>query len=207
MTKATAATKNKRQKRRDEIARAAIGPLSTLGVRNVSLTELGRDLGMTGAHLLYYFESKNDLFLSALRVVESDLRAHVVSAFDETPSARERWTWLLGVGAPTGLDDSGLLMWLEAWASAVHDAEVHSVITELEEQWQELLSTTLGYAIDRQELPADTDVALVVEGVSALLDGLTIRVVVGYRPVDRALALRIVDAFTSPLLRWQEPPA
>ncbi|MQY08336.1 TetR/AcrR family transcriptional regulator [Actinomadura macrotermitis] len=196
---------NRRQVRKADIAQAAIGPLSAQGLRNVTLADLGASLKMTGAHLLYYFESKNDLFMASLRMVEQDLRARAHAAFEGMPSARERWNWLLDTGAPSGLDDSGLLMWLEAWAEAVHDKDFHDLITELEQDWQGLLRETLAYAVQRGELPATVDADRVAEGVSALLDGLTIRVVVGYRPLDHDAAMRIVDDFTSPLLPWQDP--
>ena len=194
----------KRQSRRAEIARAAIRPLSAQGVNNVRLSDLGESLGMTGAHLLYYFESKNDLFMTALRIVEQDLRDHVLGAFEQMPSARERWEWVLETGAPTGLDDSGLLMWLEAWAGAVHEKDVLELISELEGQWQALLRDTLRYGVDRGELPGGIDLDSVVEGVSALLDGLTIRVVVGYRPIEHDDAMRIVRSFVDPLLPWRD---
>ena len=194
----------KRQERRAEIARAAIRPLSAQGVNNVRLSDLGESLGMTGAHLLYYFESKNDLFMTALRIVEQDLRDHVLRTFEAMPSARERWEWLLDTGAPAGLDDSGLLMWLEAWAGAVHEKEVLELISELEAQWHGLLHDTLEYGVERGELPDDIDLDQIAEGVSALLDGLTIRVVVGYRPVDHAAAMQIVQRFVGPLLPWRD---
>jgi len=195
----------KRQRKRAEIARAAIGPLSELGMRNVTLTDLGAKLRMSGAHLLYYFESKNDLFMAALRMVEQDLRDEVTTAFEEIPSARRRWEYLLDSGAPAGLDDSGLLMWLEAWSEAVHDRGFLELISELERNWQALLIDALRYAIARGELPDTVEVEQIAEGVSALLDGLTIRVVVGYRPVDRGAAMRLVDQFISPLLQWRDP--
>ncbi len=197
----------KRQQKRDEIAREAIRPLSELGMRNVTLTDLGRKLGMSGAHLLYYFESKNDLFMTSLRMVEQDLRTRVVEAFDAMPSARERWDFVLDSGAPAGLGDSGLLMWLEAWAEAVHDRDFLALISELERDWQALLIDTLRYAVARGELPESVDIEAIAEGVSALLDGLTIRVVVGYRPVDRRAAMRLVSDFITPLLPWQDGSA
>lgn len=197
--------RTRRQEKSAEIARAAIGPLSAQGVHNVRLSDIGASLGMTGAHLLYYFESKNDLFMASLRIVEQDLRDHVHATFESIDSARERWRWLLDTGAPTGLDDSGLLMWLEAWAGAVHQKDVLELITELESEWQGLLRETLAYGVERGELPADTDIDPIVEGVSALLDGLTLRVVVGYRPIGHDDAMAIVERFVGPLLPWQDP--
>ena len=194
----------RRQERSAEIARAAIGPLSAEGVRNVRLSDIGASLGMTGAHLLYYFESKNDLFMASLRIVEQDLRDQVHATFESIESARDRWQWLLDTGAPTGLDDSGLLMWLEAWSGAVHDKDVLELITELESEWQGLLHETLEYAVARGELPSDIDAGPIVEGVSALLDGLTLRVVVGYRPIDHGVAMTIIERFVGPLLPWRD---
>ena len=198
-------TTTKRQRKRADIARAAIGPLSELGMRNVTLSDLGAKLGMSGAHLLYYFESKNDLFMAALRMVEQDLREQVLTAFDRMPSARERWDFLLDTSAPAGLDDSGLLMWLEAWSEAVHDRDVHALISELERDWQALLIDTLRYAIKRGELPDTVEVERIAEGISALLDGLTIRVVVGYRPLNHEAAMRVVADFAGALLPWRAP--
>lgn len=196
---------SKRQARRDEIARAAIKPLSELGMTRVTLTDLGAKLGMSGAHLLYYFENKDDLFMTALRMVEQDLRCQVQDAFDSMLSARQRWDYLLDAGAPAGLDDSGLLMWLEAWSASVHDRAYLDLISELERNWHDLLAETLRYAVRRGELAEEVDPEEITEGVSALLDGLTIRVVVGYRPVDHDTAMRLVAKFTASLLPWREP--
>lgn len=197
----------KRQARRAEIARAAVRPLSAEGVGNVRLADVGKSLGMTGAHILYYFESKNDLFMAALTTVEEDLRARVMGRFEGMESARERWEWLLETGAPTGLDDSGLLLWLEGWAGAVHQEDVLELVTELEDAWQQLLRDVLAYGVERGELPADLDIDLLAEGVSALLDGLTIRVVVGYRPVDHDRAMEVVRMFLDPIVPWLDDTA
>jgi AcrR family transcriptional regulator len=196
----------RRQERGDAIARSAVAPLSERGMRNVTLSDLGASVGMSGAHLLYYFDSKADIFAAALRVVEQDLRKRAETVLAGLPSARERWEWLVDAGAPTGLDDSGLLLWLDAWAEAVHSNEVHALITDLEESWQTLLRTTLTDAVAGGELPAGLDTDLIVEGVSSLLDGLSLRVVVGYRPLDHAGAMAVVRRFTAPLLPWREPP-
>lgn len=192
----------RRQERSAEIARAAVGPLSQQGFRNARLSDIGESLGMTGAHLLYYFESKTGLFMAALRMVEQDLRESAHKAFESLPTAKERWEWLLEAGAPMGLHDSGLLMWLEAWSEAVHDETVHALITELEANWQGLLGEVLTYGIARGELDDDLDVEEFIEGFSALLDGITIRVVVGYRAVDKARAVRICRRYVDSQLKW-----
>ena len=195
----------KRRGKSREIARSAISVLSEHGVRNARLADIGAGLGMTGAHLLYYFESKTDLFMAALRIVESDLRDKAVTAFVDLPTARERWRWLLNAAAPSGLRDSNLMMWLEAWTEAVHDPAVHQLISELEAGWQGLVREVLEYGKTTGELDDDLDIDTFVEGFSALLDGLTIRVVVGYRPVDKARIVEICEKFAESQLHWNTP--
>ncbi|SHN48125.1 TetR family transcriptional regulator C-terminal domain-containing protein [Cryptosporangium aurantiacum] len=197
----------KRRGKSREIARSAISVLSEHGVRNARLADIGAGLGMTGAHLLYYFESKTDLFMAALRIVESDLRERAVAAFAELATAQERWRWLVDAAAPSGLRDSNLMMWLEAWSEAVHDPAVHKLITELEDGWQGLVREVLEYGVATGELEPDLDVETFVEGFSALLDGLTIRAVVGYRPVDKGRIVEICNTFAASQLRWNTPAA
>jgi len=74
--------RTKRQLKRAEIARSAIQPLSELGLSNITLTDLGAKMGMSGAHLLYYFESKKEIGLTALRMVKRDLSERVTKAFE-----------------------------------------------------------------------------------------------------------------------------
>ena len=195
----------KRRGKSREIARSAISVLSEHGVRNARLADIGAGLGMTGAHLLYYFESKTDLFMASLRIVESDLRDKAETAFSELATAQQRWRWLVDAAAPSGLRDSNLMMWLEAWTEAVHDPAVHELITELETGWQGLVREVLEYGLETGELDSDLDVETFVEGFSALLDGLTIRAVVGYRPVDKARIVEICDRFAEAHLRWNTP--
>jgi AcrR family transcriptional regulator len=197
----------KRRGKSREIARSAIAVLSEHGVRNARLADIGAGLGMTGAHLLYYFESKTDLFMTSLRIVESDLRERAESEFAGLPTAQERWRWLVDAAAPSGLRDSNLMMWLEAWSEAVHDPAVHDLITELESDWQALVRDVLEYGVSTGELDAGLDIGTFVEGFSALLDGLTIRAVIGYRPVDKDRIVEICDSFAAAHLRWNTPAA
>ena len=97
------------------------------------------------------------------------------------------------------------MMWLEAWSEAVHDPAVHELITELETGWQGLVRDVLEYGVATGELDSDLDVETCVEGFSALLDGLTIRAVVGYRPVDKNRIVEICDRFAEAHLRWNAP--
>ena len=194
---------SRRHLRATDIARRAIIPLSDQGVRNSRLADIGETMGMSGAHLLYYFESKTALFLASLQIVEQDLRESALEAFTTMESARDRWEWLLRAATPEDRRDSDLSLWLEAWTEAVHDDDVRSSVAQLERDWNDLVTSVLTYGKGRGELPEDLDVAEFVEGFAALLDGLAIRIVVGYRDLTRDAALRLCRMFSDPLLRWQ----
>ncbi|AZI58201.1 TetR family transcriptional regulator [Nakamurella antarctica] len=192
----------KRQRRATDIARQSIAPLSARGVRNSRLADIGDSIGMTGAHLLYYFESKTALFLASLQIVEQDLRQSAAEAFAQRESAHERWEWLLSAATPEDRYDSNLALWLEAWTEAAHDEDVRVRVEALESDWHELVRGVLEYGKDRGELPADLDVGYFVEGFAALLDGLCLRVVVGYRNLSKESVIDLCRVFSQPFLQW-----
>lgn len=194
---------SRRQLRATDIARRAIVPLSARGVRNSRLADIGESMGMAGAHLLYYFENKTALFLASLEIVEQDLRERALEAFASMESARDRWEWLLRAATPDDRRDSELSLWLEAWTEAVHDDDVRRHVEELEREWNALLTGVLTYGKERGELPESLDIPEFVEGFAALLDGLSIRVVVGYRSLTKEAVLRLCRTFSEPILQWR----
>lgn len=58
----------KGQERRDEILRAAVEVISRDGYRGASLSQIGRSIGIDGAHIIYYFSSREVLLQEVLRM-------------------------------------------------------------------------------------------------------------------------------------------
>jgi AcrR family transcriptional regulator len=196
-----ASTRQQRAARRESIVRVAIDVMAEHGLAESRIADVAARAGMSPGHVLYYFDSKADLFLHALRTVEDELRAEVLATWSEISSAAERWESLLQLAAPTGPGDFRLLLWLEAWELAPRDEYVAGQAQQLEDQWLTLLNETLRYAQDRGELECD-DLEDFVLRFSALMDGLTIQVVVGSPHIDRDTMLDMCRRVSNSELRW-----
>ena len=165
--------------------RAAIEVMVEHGLAESRIADIAARAGISPGHVLYYFESKDDLFLQALGTVERDLRDDVLARTATLATGAERFGRLLEAAAPVGPGDVRLLLWLEAWELAPRDEHVARQVRQMEDEWRELLTGILRYSQDRGEFEtADLDGFAL--RFSALMDGLTIQVVTGSHHLDRA---------------------
>jgi AcrR family transcriptional regulator len=188
--------------RRDAILDAACTVLAEQGLAATRISDVAKRVGISPGHVLYYFESKADLFMQSLRTVEDRLREETLARFAQTPTASERWNVMLDVMSPSGPGDFKLALWLEAWEMAHRDPQVAELVAELEDRWQALQLDVLRQAQAEGEIAADRDLEDFVTCFSAFFDGLTIQVVTGSRVIDRERMLEISRAYAADRLGW-----
>jgi len=192
-----------RAQRRDAILDAACTVLAEQGLDGTRIADVAKRVGISPGHVLYYFESKADLFLQSLATVEERLRDEALARFEGLPRAADRWNAMLEVMAPTGPGDFKLLLWLEAWEIAPRDEQVAAFTAALEDQWQELQLEVLRQAQADGDIAPDRDIREFVTRFSAFFDGLTIQVVTGSRRIDRERMLEICRDYARVQLDWE----
>lgn len=195
------ATRVQRAARKETLVRAAIEVMVEQGLTASRIADIAARAGISPGHVLYYFESKDDLFLQALATVERDLRDDVLARAAPLPTGAERFRLLLEAAAPTGPGDVRLLLWLEAWELAPRDEHVARQVRQMEDDWLALLTGVLRHGLDRGEF-ATADVDGFALRFSALMDGLTIQVVTGSRRLDRDGMLAICRDVARRDLGW-----
>ena len=188
--------------RREAILDAACTVLAEQGLAATRISDVAKRVGISPGHVLYYFESKADLFMQSLRTVEDRLRDEALVRFQDTATAADRWNALLDVMSPSGPGDFKLALWLEAWEMAHRDRQVGELVAELEDRWQAMQLEVLRAAQAAGEIPADKDLEDFVTCFSAFFDGLTIQVVTGSRVIDRERMLGICRDYAAGQLDW-----
>lgn len=188
--------------RRDAILDAACTVLAEQGLAATRISDVAKRVGISPGHVLYYFESKADLFMQSLRTVEDRLRDEALARFEGMATAADRWNALLDIMSPSGPGDFKLALWLEAWEMAHRDRQVAELVAELEDRWQALQLEVLRQAQAAGEIAADLDLEDFVIRFSAFFDGLTIQVVTGSRVIDRARMLGICRDYAVEQLDW-----
>lgn len=157
------------------------------GMADLTLAELGRRVGTSAGHLLYYFGSKDELLLEVLRWSEEQLavkRAEVLGSDDPIEVRLRRFVEAF---LPLGAGDPRWLLWLEVWPRMVRDEALLGPAGELDAAWYRDLATLLDQAGCEDSLG-------VARRACALMDGLSIAIVHGERGMTGAAAWEHVRA-------------
>lgn len=187
--------------RQELVLDAAGRAIAELGLTHVRVADVAERAGMTTGHVTYYYPSKNDLLLQAIRRSEAAHTAQVgveLAAIDDPWQRLER---LLRLSAAEAVGDPGWVLWLHVWSTAADDPEVARVHDQLDAAWRSILLDVVEHGCRRGVFVA-ADPAAVTEQLSALLDGLSIQLTLGSPGMTpdrlRQLALATARALLAP---------
>ncbi|MGP3986392.1 TetR/AcrR family transcriptional regulator [Streptomyces sp. 3N207] len=174
---------------RERLLATAMEMIADRGLDRLTMAALGREVGMSSGHLVYYFKTKDELLLQTLQWSEEQLGAERRAALARRIPARERLDALVELYLPVGHRDPHWALWLEVWnRSQSGDDEVRARQLELELSWHRDLVALLVEGMTRGEFAA-VDADRFATRTRALLDGFGTHLVVGLPGVDRELVL------------------
>ncbi|MET9776349.1 TetR/AcrR family transcriptional regulator [Streptomyces sp. NPDC006367] len=190
---------------REEVLAAAMGMIAERGLEKLTMAALGREVGMSSGHLLYYFRSKDELLLRTLEWSEGRLGAERGRLLARPGTARERLDAYVDLYVPDGHRDPHWTLWLEVWnrsQSAAVESDARDRQAAIERAWHRDLVALLAEGVSRGEFrPVDPD--RFATRLRALLDGFAINVAVGLRGTDRVQVLGHVAEFLAEGLHAQ----
>lgn len=194
---AGAARARKNAPPREEVLAAAMSMIAERGLEKLTMAALGRAVGMSSGHLLYYFHSKDELLLQALEWSEGRLGAERGRLLMRGAPARDRLDAYVDLYIPDGHRDPHWTLWLEVWnrsQSAAAEAAARDRQAAIEGAWHRDLVALIAEGISRGEFrPVDAD--RFAARLRALLDGFSIHVAVGLRGTDREQIMTHVREF------------
>ncbi|MET9295261.1 TetR/AcrR family transcriptional regulator [Streptomyces sp. NPDC003077] len=170
---------------REQVLAAAMATIAEAGLERLTMAGLGREVGMSSGHLLYYFGTKDELLLQTLQWSEEQLGAERRAALARPLPVRARLDALVDLYLPDGPRDPRWTLWLEVWnrsQSAGPPARERQL--ELELAWHRDLVALLVEGASRGELRA-VDAERFATRLRALLDGFGTHLVVGLPGTDR----------------------
>jgi len=154
---------------------------SALATSATRVADVAKALDVSTALVFYHFGSKDDLVIEAFAFeVERGLRRMEKAASGDDPV--ERLRRVLRLYGPTGRA-TGWRIWIDAWAVAQREPELRKVLKRLDHQWQDILRGVVDDGVASGVFTCP-DPAATVARLSALVDGLSVAVVV-HRSVTR----------------------
>lgn len=180
---------------REDVLAAAMDMIAERGLEKLTMAALGREVGMSSGHLLYYFHSKDELLLQTLEWSEGRLGAERGRLLAARGTARERLDAYVDLYVPDGHRDPHWTLWLEVWNRSQNaDDAARERQVAIEGAWHRDLVALMAEGVSRGEFrPVDPDRC--AARLRALLDGFSIHVAIGLRGTDRERILRHVREF------------
>jgi AcrR family transcriptional regulator len=181
---------------REDVLAAAMRMIAERGLEQLTMAALGREVGMSSGHLLYYFHSKDELLLQALEWSEGRLGAERGRLLTRSAAtARERVDAYVDLYVPEGHRDPHWTLWLEVWNRSQNaDDDARDRQAAIEGVWHRDLVALIAEGVSRGEFRA-VDPDRFAARLRALLDGFSIHVAIGLRGTDRAQVLGHVREF------------
>ncbi|MFF3415699.1 TetR/AcrR family transcriptional regulator [Streptomyces sp. NPDC002698] len=180
---------------REEVLAAAMEMIAERGLEKLTMAALGREVGMSSGHLLYYFRSKDELLLRTLEWSEGRLAAERGRLLAARGTARERLDAYVDLYVPDGHRDPYWTLWLEVWNHSQNaDDDARERQAAIEGAWHRDLVALLAEGVSRGEFrPVDAD--RFGARLRALMDGFSIHVAIGLRGTSRDQVLSHVKEF------------
>ncbi|ELZ05697.1 TetR/AcrR family transcriptional regulator [Natrialba asiatica] len=166
------------------IREAAFCALAEHGYADLSIKDIGEELGQNPSLIYHYFDSKDDLLLSMLDVfveifidqqaerpiadAEADLREFVGQILHPKPAHVEQ----VMLTPPSDIERAISRIFVELWAHATWDSDFRGKTTTMEDRLRETVIRKIRAGIEREqfrpvdpELTADHLLALLKQGL------------------------------------------
>ncbi|MEC4017247.1 TetR/AcrR family transcriptional regulator [Streptomyces sp. H27-D2] len=171
---------------REQLLAAAMNTIVDLGLDRLTMAGLGREVGMSSGHLLYYFRTTDELLLQTLQWSEEQLGTARRAGLARRTPARERLDAFVDLYLPLDHRDPHWILWLEVWnRSRSADESTRARLLDIELAWHRDLVALLVEGGSRGEFRA-VDAERFATRTRALLDGFGTHLVIGLPGTDRA---------------------
>lgn len=165
------------------------------GLDGLTMAGLGRDVGMSSGHLLYYFRTKDELLLRTLEWSEGRLGVKRGELLASSASAADRLRSYVELYVPDGPRDPHWTLWLEVWNRSQHAGEkARARQAAIEEAWHRDLVALLAEGVSQGEFRSIAPDRFATR-LRAILDGFSVHVAVDIPGTGRTQVLAHIGEF------------
>jgi AcrR family transcriptional regulator len=158
--------------RRAQIIEAALACFSRKGYHNTTMDDIVAESGLSKGSLYWYFESKDELFTSALTSVFVDVGQEAVAALEQCTTASDRMRAIARAATGFSRAAEGFFnLFLEFWASSPRREEASQLWVGLLAQYKDTVVGIIEHGVENGEFkPVDAE--QLVWAMMAAYDGL-----------------------------------
>jgi AcrR family transcriptional regulator len=168
--------------RPDEILEAACRAIVERGFAETRVGDIAQGAGTSTGTIHYYFDSKQEVLVAALRWASDRLFARLESAGG--PDATARLGRLLELSIPYPRPKARrdeYVLWIEMWTLVLRSPERLPPLEDLSVRWRSFFFDVVRDGVENGEFSPVAPADVVAERLIALVDGLGFETAVGYR--------------------------
>ncbi|HWT23124.1 MAG TPA: TetR family transcriptional regulator C-terminal domain-containing protein [Solirubrobacteraceae bacterium] len=170
----------RRPARREAILAAACRAILERGFPATRITDVAQLAGTSTGTIHYYFETRDEVLMAALRWASERLFARIEAGAD--PSPRGRLAHLLAVSVPTpGPARDEYVLWIELWLRVLHEPSLLGECEALSERWRSYFFAVVRDGAEAGEFAPGAPPDEVADRIIAVVDGLGFETALGYR--------------------------
>ena len=179
--------------RRRLFAAAALAVISRDGLEGLTMREVAKEAGFTTGALTHYFQSKDEVLIAVSEYGAEVVRPPMEDAASGA-SARESLRDLFHTILPTSTAmKAQWRFWLAFWERAAHSPQVQRVMRERYVEYVGRVSAVIKRAQAQGEVDAAVDAERVARELVALVDGLSVQVLIGAGKLTGVAQRQYVD--------------
>jgi len=162
---------------RVRIIEQALKLFSERGYHHTRMTDIANDLGVSKGAIYQYFESKEQLFIEAIRH-HGEKRGRVVQGFLESGS-------LKSISSSEFFDEmhklrlSSLPLTVDLLRETEHNKVLRNMLADVAQDWSQGLVQLINEMKSKGEIRDDVDPSSLARGILALRDGLYSHIMMG----------------------------
>ena len=172
--------------RKDQIQRATCAVIAQSGILDLRVTDVAKRAGVSAGTVHYYFDSKQALIHAAF---EYNFRHSLQRRKDILATGGDALTLLdrvVASYAPADPDSvAAWRVWAELWVHGLREPELRELNEAIYGEWRELIVGLVREA-QRQGSLVDGDPSIIANAIVAMIDGLSIQVLLGSRNMTLA---------------------
>jgi AcrR family transcriptional regulator len=177
---------------RVELLRAARTVAAERGFDSLRFTDVSAATGVPVSSLQYAFGTREALVREVLRAgVADELRRLREAVDDEVDPWRRIETFIrLGISIDDGNRREGWLLWMEYWRAAFRDPELREESAAVARGWRTLVRRAIDDGVSANQFSINGSSDETAASLVALVDGLSLQVLVGDSRMRSARATR-----------------
>ncbi len=183
--------------RKEEILSAACEVVAEVGFKSLRVADVAKRAGMSTGSVHYYFDTKRDLMHAAFEwnFERSIERRRDLLESGEPPARRLR-SFIESYLPADATTVAAWRVWAELWVEALHDPDLQELNERVYGEWRRTVAAIIRDGQDQGQF-RDGDAVQVANGLVAVIDGLSLQVLMGSRAMTVERMRKVCELFVT----------